>query len=139
MHFRQSLEIDRAAGGGLVAWGVHLGLARADIRTGKASTAATSLGEGVRRARALKSVQAQLYALGIVAEWLDARLERDRAAALRSFIAAHPRAEAADRDEAGSALGAMHLTPDQKKRATAAARALELDTLIDALTLELAG
>jgi predicted ATPase/DNA-binding SARP family transcriptional activator/Tfp pilus assembly protein PilF len=139
MHFRQSLEIDRAAGGGLVAWGVHLGLARADMRTGKASTAATSLGEGVRRARALKSVQAQLYALGIVAEWLDARLERDRAAALRSFIAAHPRAEAADRDEAGSALGAMHLTPDQKKRATAAARALELDTLIDALTLELAG
>ncbi len=57
-HLRQSLQIDRAAGAGLVAWGAHLGLARADIRTGAATTASVPLGEGVKRARALKSVQA---------------------------------------------------------------------------------
>jgi predicted ATPase/DNA-binding SARP family transcriptional activator len=137
-HLRQSLQFDRTAGGGLVAWGCHLGLARADVRTGNASVASAELGEGVRRARALKSAQAQIYALGFVAEWLDARAERDRAAALWTFIASHPRAEAADRDDAGTALDGMRLTSGQRRRAAAAAGALELDTLIDALAAEIA-
>ena len=138
-HLEQSLELDRAAGGGLVAWAAHLGLARADIRTGRASTAAAPLGEGVRRARALKSAQAQIFALGIVAEWLDARAQRDRAAAIWTFIVAHPGSEAADRDDAGHALEGLGLTADQKARAATAARSLELDALIDTLSAEIAG
>lgn len=58
---------------------------------------------------------------------------------LWTFIAAHPRAEAADRDEARVALEALHVTAAQKKHAIGAARALELDTLIDALSNEIAG
>ena len=138
-HLQQSLQIDRAAGAGLVAWGAHLGLARADIRTGAATTASAPLGEGVKRARALKSVQAQIYALGFVAEWLAARSEQERAAALWSFIAAHPRAEAADRDDARMAIDALQLTATQKQRANGAAGAFELDSLIDALAHEIAG
>jgi tetratricopeptide (TPR) repeat protein len=138
-HLRASLELDRTSGGGLVAWGSHLGLARVDIRTGKASIAVAALREGVKRARALKSAQAQIFALGFVAEWLAARSERERAATLWTFIAAHPRAESADRDDAGTAIEALHLTEDQKRRAAAAARALELDALIDSVSNELAG
>ena len=138
-HLRAALQIDRAAGAGLVAWGVHLGLARVDIRTGSSATAAAPLGEGVKRARALKSAQAQIYALGFVAEWLAARSERERAAALWTFIAAHPRAEAADRDDARIAIDALQLTAAQKQRACAAAGALELDSLIDALANEIPG
>jgi tetratricopeptide (TPR) repeat protein len=138
-HLRQSLDLDRVAGGGLVAWGAHLGLARADIRTGAASAAATALGEGLRRARVLKSVQAQIFALGFAAEWLAARSERERAATLWTFIATHPGAEAADRDEAGVAIDALKLTAEQKQRAAAAARTLELNALVDALSIEIAG
>ena len=137
-HLRESLQLDHAAGGGVVAWGVHLGLARADIRTGGSSTATAKLGEGIRRARALKSVQAQIFALGFVAEWLAERSERERAATLWTFIATHPGAEAADRDDAGLAIDALHLTSAQKRRAAGAARALELDALLDALTTEIA-
>jgi predicted ATPase/DNA-binding SARP family transcriptional activator len=138
-HLRQVLELDRAAGGGLVAWAAHLGLARADVRTAKAAMAAAQLGEGMKRARALKSVQAEIYALGFVAEWLAARSERERAATLWSFILAHPRAEAADRDEARSAIDALRLTPRQMERAASVAHTLALDTLIDALTIEISG
>jgi predicted ATPase/DNA-binding SARP family transcriptional activator/Tfp pilus assembly protein PilF len=138
-HLQQSLQIDRATGAGLVAWATHLGLARVDIRAGEAMAAATALSEGLRRARGLKSVQAQIYALAFAAEWLAARAERDRAAVLWTFIAAHPGAEAADRDDARTAIDALRLTAAQKRQAASAAGTLELNALIDALVNELAG
>jgi tetratricopeptide (TPR) repeat protein len=139
LHLEESLEIDRSAGSGLVAWAAHLGLARVDIRIDAASKAVVRLGEGLKRARALKSVQAQIFALGIVAEWLAARSERERAATLWLFIDAHPQAEAADRDDARNALAALQLTALQKQAAADASRALELDAVMDALTNEIAG
>ena len=137
-HLRQSLQLDRAAGAGLISWTAYLGLARADTRTGKAAAAAVLLGEGLNRARALDSVQAQIYALGFVAEWLASRSEHERAAALWTFIAAHPRSEAADRDDARFALDALQLSAAQQQRARVAAAAIELNALIDALVSELA-
>jgi tetratricopeptide (TPR) repeat protein len=137
-HLRESLDIDRVSGGGLVAWGSHLGLARVDVRTGAAANAVAGLREGLKRARALKSVQAQVFALGFVAEWFAARSQRERAATLWTFVAAHPRAESADRDDADIAINVLQLTAEQKQQAAIAAQALELDALIDALSNELA-
>jgi hypothetical protein len=83
-------------------------------------------------------VQAQIYALGIVAEWLAAPSEQARRGSLELHRGASPRG-AADRDDARMAIDALQLTATQKQRANGAADAFELDSLIDALAHEIAG
>jgi tetratricopeptide (TPR) repeat protein len=135
-HLQRSIEVEGASGAGLVSSAAHLGLARVCMRAGDAAAARVFLREALQRARSLASAPAQIYALGFVAEWLRGQGERQRAAALWSFIESHLSSEAADRDDATRALAQLELSAPEAAIAAQAASALELLALIDALIAE---
>jgi hypothetical protein len=83
------------------------------------------------------SVSTKMYALGFAAEWLEASGDRRRAAALWSFIAAHPHVERADREDARQALERLQLDRAASAAAAREAQTFGLDALVDTLMHEL--
>jgi tetratricopeptide (TPR) repeat protein len=136
-NLQQAMKADQAAGSGLLSALLRLCSARIHMRSGDAAAVPALLQEALALARSLASVPVQLFALGFVAEWLNGRAERDRAASLWRFLADHPRNEAGDRAAARRALELLALAPGEARRVRNGARGLEIDLLVETLITEL--
>ena len=137
-HVEQTVRGEQTTGESLVSAMVQLALARINTRRGELAAAASKLHDGMERARAAGSAPTQMVALNFAAEWLAARSERDRAAALWTFVASHSQAEEGDREEARRALQQLRFTTAESSGAAQAAKHFQMDSLVDALIAELA-
>ncbi len=137
-HVEQTIRGEQATGESLVSAMVQLAFARINTRRGELAAAASRLHDGMERARAAGSAPFQMVALNFAAEWLAARHERDRAAALWTFVASHSQAEEGEREEARRALEQIRFTAAESSAAVQAAKHFQMDSLVDALIAELA-
>ena len=122
---------------GLVAAYLRLVYARSALRRGELADAGQELGRAMRLARQSDSAGAQLDILMVCADWLAARGERERAAALFAFIARDRRAEAVERLGAQAQMARLGLTPAESKVAESSAARFELQRCVDELQGEL--
>jgi tetratricopeptide (TPR) repeat protein len=134
---RQATKLDQSAGASLVSALLRLAMGRIHVRRGNTPAAAALLQQALERTRGLASVPMQLFALSFVAEWFNARGVRARAAALWSFLAAHPQYEAGERADARHALEQLDLTAAEARSVKRAARSFDLDSLAATLIAEL--